>query len=147
MSLIENLRESPKQLAPSSKFTVFNGVLYLSAGGLLIAWPGAVQTLLFGPAFEGREESLIRVLGMAVAIIGWLYVFGGRTGGKQVVAASVLDRIVLVPLVLVPIAMSGVFPTLLGTLAVLDPLLGLVAWYLLAKENRETNANGSRTAE
>ena len=70
MSLIHNLRESPKQLSISSKFTVLNGALYLSAGGLLIAWPGAVQTWLFGPAFEGREESLIRVLGMAVAIIG-----------------------------------------------------------------------------
>ena len=138
MSLIHNLRESPKQLSISSKFTVLNGALYLSAGGLLIAWPGAVQTLLFGPAFEGREESLIRVLGMAVAIIGWLYVFGGRSGGKQV-AASVLDRIVLVPLVLVPIALTGVFPTLLVTFAIIDVVLGLVAWYLLAQENRETS--------
>jgi hypothetical protein len=73
---------------------------------------------------------------MAVAIIGWFYLFGGRSGGRQVVAASVLDRIILVPLVLIPLALAGVFPRLLLTFAVLDPLLGLVAWYLLARERR-----------
>jgi hypothetical protein len=73
---------------------------------------------------------------MTVAIIGWFYLFGGRSGGRQVVAASVLDRIILVPLVLVPIAISGVFPHLLLFFAILDPLLGLVTWYLLAKERR-----------
>ena len=63
--------------------------------------------------FVGREAALVRILGMTVAIIGWFYLFGGRSGGRQVVAASVLDRIILVPLVLVPIAISGVFPHLL----------------------------------
>lgn len=57
---------------------------------------------------------------MTVAIIGWFYVFGGRSGSRQIVAASVVDRIVLVPLVLVPIAVAGVFPALLGVFAVLD---------------------------
>ena len=56
-----------------------------------------------------------------------LYVFGGRSGGKQVVAASVLDRIEQVSLVLVPIALAGVFPTLLVTFAIIELVLGLVA--------------------
>ena len=146
MSLIDNLQDSPEQLARSSKFTVLNGFVYLTAGGLLMAWPGAVQAVLFGPSFVGREAALIRVLGMTVAIIGWFYVFGGRSGGKQVVAASVLDRVVLVPLVLIPTAMAGVFPTLLGTFAVLDPILGLIAWYLLAQENRESRPHSGRSS-
>ncbi len=136
MSLITDLKNSPPTLATSSKFTSLNGIIYLAAGTLLMIWPGAVQTLFFDPDFVGREAALVRILGMTVAIIGWFYLFGGRSGGRQVVAASVLDRIILVPLVLVPIAISGVFPHLLLLFAILDPLLGLVAWYLLAKERR-----------
>jgi hypothetical protein len=70
---------------------------------------------------------------MAVAIIGWLYFFGGRTGGRQFVAASVLDRLVFVPLVLVPTAAAGVFPHVMIAFAVLDPILALVAWHLLPR--------------
>lgn len=136
MSLISDLTHSPPDLATSSKFTTLNGVLYLAAGGLLLLWPGAVQTLLFESDFAGHEGSLVRLLGMTVAVIGWLYLFGGRSGSRQVVAASVLDRIILVPLVLVPMAVAGVFPKLLLLFAVLDPLLGVIAWYLLARESR-----------
>jgi hypothetical protein len=134
--LISDLKDSPKNLATSSRFTVLNGIIYLGAGTLLMIWPGALQTLFLESAFVGREAALVRVIGMAVAIIGWFYLFGGRSGGRQVVAASVLDRIILVPLVLIPLALAGVFPRLLLTFAVLDPLLGLVAWYLLARERR-----------
>lgn len=133
MSLFDALRESPSDLAISSKFTVLNGNLYMGVGTLLLIWPGAVQTLFFDPEFVGRESALVRILGMTVAIIGWLYFFGGRSGGRQVVAASVLDRIVLVPLVLVPLAVAGIFPHLLLTFAILDPVLGLVAWHLLRR--------------
>jgi hypothetical protein len=136
MSLIADLKDSPSTLATSSKFTLLNGGIYMAAGTLLMIWPGAVQTLFLDPDFVGREAALTRVLGMTVAIIGWFYFFGGRSGGRQVVAASVLDRIILVPLVLVPTAMAGVFPHLLLTFAILDPLLGLVAWYLLIQERR-----------
>lgn len=136
MSLIRDLKDAPTNLATSSRFTVLNGVIYLAAGTLLMIWPGALQTLFLESAFVGREAALVRVIGMAVAIIGWLYVFGGRSGGRQVVAASVLDRIILVPLVLIPLALAGVFPRLLLLFAILDPLLGLVAWYLLARERR-----------
>jgi len=77
---------------------------------------------------------MMRVLGMTVAIIGWFYFFGGRAGGRQIVAASILDRIVLVPLVLVPAAAGGVFPHTLMLFAVLDPVLALVAWRLLSRD-------------
>lgn len=135
MSLTQNLRETPQELRASSKFTMLNGILYMVAGSLFLIWPGALQTVLFETEFVGREQSLIRVMGMTVAIIGWFYFFGGRSGGKQVVAASVLNRTILVPIVLIPLALAGVFPTLMWTFAVLDPVLGLIAWYLLTKEN------------
>jgi hypothetical protein len=134
MSLIADLKKSPPNLSKSSKYTALNGIIYLASGALLMIWPGAVQTLLLDPDFVGHEAGLVRVVGMAVAVIGWLYLFGGRSGGRQVVAASVLDRIILVPVVLVPTALAGVFPHMLAAFAILDPALGLGAWWLLSRE-------------
>jgi hypothetical protein len=134
MSLFGAMCDTPPVLSNSSKFTIVNGVLYMAAGFLLMVWPAAVQALFFESEFAGRESSLVRILGMTLAVIGWFYFFGGRSGARQIVAASVIDRLVLVPLVLVPLAWSGIFPRLLVTFAILDPVLGVIAWYLLAKE-------------
>ncbi len=101
-----------------------------------------IQTLLGDAPFQGHEAALVRVLGMALAVIGWLYFFGGRSGGRQVVAASVLDRLILVPLVLVPTALAGVFPHTMIAFAILDPMLALGAWWLLARDAPEP-ANAS----
>ncbi len=131
MSLIKDLLDKPPALSAASKYTVLNGFVYLGCGALLIAWPGVTQTIFMDRAFVGDEAALIRVMGMTVAVIGWLYLFGGRSGGRQVVAASVVDRLVLVPAVLVPLAIAGVFPHLLLAFAILDPLLGIGAWLLL----------------
>jgi hypothetical protein len=107
-----------------------NGFVYLGMGALLILWPGAVQTIFRDEAFTGHERGLFRVIGMAVAVIGWLYLFGGRSGARQIVAASVLDRWILVPAVLVPLAISGVFPHTLLAFALLDASLAAGAWVL-----------------
>jgi len=106
MSLINDLLEKPSSLSVGSKYTAMNGLLYLGTGALLIAWPGAVQTLFMDPAFVGHEEALFRVIGLTVGVIGWLYVFGGRSGARQAVAASVIDRLIFVPAVLVPLAIA-----------------------------------------
>jgi hypothetical protein len=134
MSLLSDLTEAPAKLSAAAKFTSLCGLLYMASGLLLLAWPGAVQTLFVDPPFAGREEALVRVLGMVVAVIGWLYFFGGRTGGRQFVASTVLDRLVIVPIVLVPTAIAGVFPHVMLTFAVLDPALALIAWRLLVRE-------------
>jgi hypothetical protein len=133
MPLLSDLAEAPAHRTSASKFTLSCGVFYMASGLLFVAWPGAVQTLFRDPDFAGREEALVRVVGMAVAVIGWLYFFGGRTDGRNFVAATVLDRLVLVPAVLVPTAASGVFPHVLGTFAVLDPALALIGWRLLSR--------------
>jgi hypothetical protein len=101
-------------LSAASKYTAANGVLYRGAGALLVVWPAAVQVLFGDPAFVGHEGSLIRVMGLTVVVIGWMYLFGGRSGGRQVVASTVIDRIVFVPAVLLPLALAGVFPHLPG---------------------------------
>lgn len=94
------------------------------------------QTIFRDASFIGNEAALIRILGMTVAVIGWLYLFGSLSGDRRIVAASVLDRVVLVPLVLLPLAAAGVFPHFLLTFAVLDPTLGIGAGLLLSRLNR-----------
>jgi hypothetical protein len=113
-----------------------NGVIYVGAGVLLIVWPGATQTLLMDRAFVGDEQGLVRVVGLTVVVIRWLYLFGGRSNAQQIVAASVVDRMIFVPVVLVPLAIPGVFPHLLITFAILDPALAVGAWLFLRRRER-----------
>jgi hypothetical protein len=134
MPLIKELLARPPNLSTTSKYTVINGVIYLAVGVLLIAWPGATQTLFMDRAFVGDEQGLIRAIGLTVVVIGWLYLFGGRSGARQIVAASVVDRLVFVPVVLLPLAIAGVFPHLLLTFAVLDPALAIGAWVLFGRK-------------
>ena len=136
MSLMNDLLERPFDQAITSKYTAMNGLIYLGFGGLVLIRPGMVQTVFRDAAFVGNEAALIRVMGMTVIVIGWLYLFGGLSGGRRIVAASVLDRVVLVPLVLVPLAIAGVFPHFLLAFAILDPTLGIGAWLLLSRSDR-----------
>jgi len=136
MSLMQDLLERPFDQAITSKYTAMNGLIYLGFGALVLVWPGMVQTIFRDAAFVGNEAALIRVVGMTVMVIGWLYLFGGLSGGRRIVAAGVLDRVVLVPLVLVPLAVAGVFPHFLLAFALLDPALGIGAWLLLNRSNQ-----------
>ncbi len=122
----EQMRTIARQLTPE-------GLIYLTAGVLLIVWPGLTQTLFMDRAFVGDEQGLIRVMGLTVVVIGWLYLFGGRSGARQVVAASVVDRLIFVPGVLVPLAIAGVFPHLLLAFAFLDVALAIGAWVIFGR--------------
>jgi hypothetical protein len=135
MSFLTDLLEKPANLSTASKYAVMNGYFYIVLGALFIVWPGAVQAIFMDAPFAGHESALFRVLGLTVAVIGWLYVFGGRSGARQFGPASALDRVVLVPAVLVPLVIAGIFPHTLGALAILDPILGIGAWVL---HNRAT---------
>jgi len=134
MSLLTNLKSAPRKLPPVAIFNAVCGLFYLANGAVIIAWPGIAQALFFEPAFTGHESGLLRVIGMTLAIIGWLYIFGSRSGGAQVAAATVIDRLTIVPLVLFGVALTGTFPHLFLLFAVLDPLLGAIAWWLLSRK-------------
>jgi hypothetical protein len=134
MSLVENLLEKPSELSTASAYTVMNGLVYLTTGVLFVAWPGVVQTLFRDVAFVGHESALIRMFGLTTTVIGWLYFFGGRSGARQPIAASVIDRLVFVPAVLLPLAIAGVFPHLLVTLVILEAAMAICAWVLLSRK-------------
>ena len=134
MSLLRELMARPSTLPSSSRWNVLGGCIYLALGFSTLVWPGSVQVVLSERPFVGDESALVRVIGMALCVIGWLTLFGARTGASAMVAASIVDRVILVPAVLIPLAMSGVFPHLLMSIAVLDPLLAMVSYVLWKKK-------------
>jgi hypothetical protein len=134
MSLIKDLRHKPPSLSTASKYTTLNGIGYLAMGASLIVWPGVTQTVFRESPFNGYEEALMRVIGLTIIVIGWLYLFGGRSGTRQFIVASIIDRLAFSPVVLVPLALAGVFPRLFLTFAILDVSLAIGAWALLARE-------------
>jgi hypothetical protein len=133
MTLIKDLLDRSPDLSTASKYTIMNGVLYLGTGVLFIIWPGVVQAVFKDAPFVANEAALFRIVGLLLVVVGWLYLFGGRSGARQAVAASVIDRLLFVPVVLLPLAMAGVFPHLLVALAILDPTLAIGAWILLSR--------------
>jgi hypothetical protein len=133
MYLIDTLLKKPG-LTPASRFQALNGIVYFAAGGGLIFWPGLVQLLFKDPGFTGHESALFRALGLTIAVIGWHYYFGGRTGGKQVIAAGLIERLIYVPLVLLPLALAGVFPHTFIAFTALDVGLAIRAAMLLRAE-------------
>lgn len=146
-SLANDLLEQPANLSTASRYTVMNGFIYLALGVLFIVWPGVVQALFMERAFVGDEGGLFRVIGMAVVVIGWFYLIGGRSGGRQVAAASVVDRLTIVPVVLVPLAIVGVFPHVLLAFAALDVTLAIGAWMIIGRGLGQGADNESRRSE
>ena len=93
MSLIKDLRDKPSSLTAASKYTALNGIGYLGVGAILIVCPGVTQTLFKEPAFAEHEQALMRVIGLTVAVIGWLYTVSISSSGAIgfADAANVLD--------------------------------------------------------
>jgi hypothetical protein len=114
-------------LSPLCRYVVANGWFYLVVGLSLLALPTAVTEAAFLAELDGYEPGLVRVLGLTLAVIGWFYVMGGRTGATSFALATVVDRL-LVPFVLFPLALTGAVPAA-GVLpiAVIDPILALGA--------------------
>ncbi|MPR13534.1 hypothetical protein [Microvirga tunisiensis] len=74
MSLMKDLLERPFDQAITSKYTAMNGLIYLGVGTSVLIWPGMVQTVFRDAAFVGNEAALFRMVGMALMVIGWLFV-------------------------------------------------------------------------
>ena len=125
-----------RPLSPLARYTQANGFLYLALGLSIYAWPGALGLLGAGP-LEGQEPALFRIIGFAIAIIGWFYVFGGRTNRDSFGLATFLDRI-LVPLFVV---LTGqVDPMLVLPVAILDPILGIGAFVIWKRQSGQREA-------
>ena len=135
------LFSAPPPHTPLTRYTAWNGLLYLLLGATFYAWPGSAQTLLGAPPFQGGEAGLVRALGVTIALIGYLCFFGGRTGQDRFGVATILDRLVVPVLLLPPVFAGQLAPQLGVPFAILDPLLGVGAWIVFAR-SKSRGASG-----
>lgn len=136
MSLLSDLKQKPSSLSPASKFISISGIILIFVGLLFLIWPGITQTVYKDAPFAGNEQTLCRLIGLSLTVIGLLYYLGGKTGSRYFAAASVFVRIFLPSPVLIPIAISGVLPHTLVNIVIFDLILGLITWYLLTKSKK-----------
>lgn len=57
---IVDLKKSPQNLSGSSKFVLFNGIICMAVGVLIMIWPCAMQALFLEPDFVGHETFKVR---------------------------------------------------------------------------------------
>jgi len=118
-----------------SRYTVANGVLYLTLGAGLYLLPASVVIrLFFLEHLTGYEEGLARAVGVTLAVIGWLYLMGGRTGAASFGLSTLPDRL-MIPVLLVPLWLRGLMPLgMVLPFAILDPVLGIGAYVIWRRE-------------
>jgi hypothetical protein len=117
---------------PLSRYTTWNGILYLLIGALFYAVP----ELVHGNSFRPGEEGLTRTLGVPLAVIGYFYIMGARTRSDLFGLATVLNRL-LVPVLLVPMVLAGKIDASVGLpFSILDPILGTGAYLIWRRQAR-----------
>lgn len=119
-------------------------MLYLTLGISLYFFPGLLTLTGAGEPTSG-EQGLLRILAFVMAIIGWFYVMGARTRASSFSLATVVNRVLVVPPFLLPLAFSGaVDPHLVIPFAILDPVLGLGALVVWLRASPSTPSTPSR---
>ena len=108
-----------------------SGLFYLGMGLTICAAPTLIPALFFEPSLTGREGGLLRLVGWIMAVVGGFLWIGGRAGARSFVAAGIIARLA-VPLLVIPLAATGVFPHMMFAFGVLDPVSGVVTWRMLS---------------
>jgi hypothetical protein len=93
----------PEQRAPhASTVEAFSWLLLLEGGAIVLA-PQAVATLLNLPNFSASAAVYFRLVGLLISGLGLLYTVSGRLNAQGFVFASLLDRPLVPPVMLVPL--------------------------------------------
>lgn len=111
-----------------SRYTEGCGFSYGALGTLIFLWPDSLVLAGLSTPFQGQEQGLMRVIGCVLMLIGYFYVFGGRTQQNSFGLCTVLDRLlvpVLFGFIYFTSDISGLF---ILAIAVPDPLLGIGAY-------------------
>jgi hypothetical protein len=113
-----------------SKYTTFNGVLYMATGTLFWLYPYALE--LFGhPPLTVATAGPTRGIGIAVMQIGWFYLWGARTRSESFSLATIVNRFFARVLILPLVYLKLLEPTLGIPFVVIDLLLAtgmLIVW-------------------
>ena len=119
---------------PLHVFTEYCGYFYLLVGVLFLLIPGVPVDLGLIPRFQGQEEGLVRLLGLTIGLIGYFYVFGARTHSDAFGLSTVVDRLLVPFLIGFVVFISDVALMLVLPLAIIDPILALIALLLWKRQ-------------
>ncbi|MBA93761.1 MAG: hypothetical protein CMG47_01680 [Candidatus Marinimicrobia bacterium] len=117
------------------KYIEINSFLYMLIGLSFCFFPTLHSSLGIIPMVEGREIGFLQVIGFTLFLVGYFYYFGARTHKVSICLATVFDRLILVPLFLGFIVITGTLE--LGfalPFLILDPILALGALYCWQKD-------------
>jgi hypothetical protein len=120
----------PGHRAPSSRTVEAFGWLMLVEGAVVVLAPQAVANLLGLPGFTASAAVYFRLVGLLISGLGMLYVVSGRLDAHGFVFASLLDRPVVPPVMLV-LWYWDLCPGILAALFSLQDFLSLL-WTLWA---------------
>ena len=145
MRMALGLHETPLRITPTHRFLFLQGILYAIAGLLFMVLPkqsvylvtlGALSTDSFEIDGSGHptELRMLQFTGYLVLLVGYFYMQGARENTLHFVAASTLNRAVLVPLVMLLLAFFGARLPLCILFALLDP--GLTVLTLISLKGK-----------
>lgn len=110
--MFRRLWRADSQQRPAKTVEAF-GWLILLEGAILLVWPQLAVDVLQLPPLTEQGSNYLRLVGVLVSGVGMLYVVSGRTNAQGFVFASLLDRPLVPPLMLV-LWWQGILP---GSLA------------------------------
>ena len=136
------LHETPLSITPTHRFLFLQGVLYAFAGltfmilptqGVYLVTLGALSTESFEIDESGHptELRMLQFTGYLVFLIGYFYMQGARENTLQFVAATTLNRLVFVPLLMLLLAIFGARIPLCILFGLLDPSLTALTLFSL----------------
>src|SRR5215472_3481316 len=120
----------PGQRSPSARTVEAFGWLLLVEGSIIFLVPAWVAGLLGLPDFSASAATYFRLVGLLISGLGLLYTVSGRLNAQGFVFASLLDRPLLPPAMLV-LWYWDLCPAVLATLFALQDF-GSFLWTVWA---------------
>lgn len=118
---------------------VVQGILYMSFGVFSLVLAPIVPIVFVMPTVTTPTEmGLLRVLGIALMVVGYFYIQGGRNKGDSVAwfaSSTTVHRFTFVPVCFILVAvLTPAIMNLCIAMAVLDPVLALGTYFVWRQE-------------
>ena len=117
------------------KFLEINGWIYFLVGLLYFLFPQLPTLINIHPALEGNDSGWVRYFGFMGLAMGYYFVFMGRSQSYSLAVATVLSRVLFVPLALIfLILLKELDFRFIAPVLITDFVLGFGTLYLILKE-------------
>lgn len=123
-------------LSTTSKFLLAQGCMYSAIGLNALLAPDLFAKIHM---FEIEGDSAPwRLLGMAVSVIGYFYIMSARINSRYFATTTVLDRVVLCPVMIVMGSYLGGPPLLCYVFAFVDALFAILTSMSIVADDEKT---------